>query len=84
MDWFLEFLVEVLFEGVVDAVGNPKIPKWIRMTLVSIVLLPIAGLLIYASVLAYANVGLVGVLICLLIAAGVLAGMVYLLYRIAK
>lgn len=33
MDFVIELVIELIFEGTVEAAGNPKVPKWLRICL---------------------------------------------------
>lgn len=44
MEFLFEFLLELLFEGSIEAATSPRLPKWVRYPLVLLVLAFIFGI----------------------------------------
>lgn len=68
MDDFIEFILELLLEGSIDALPNKKIPLVIRIILAIILALVLIGIIIL-GVLLFRDSTFIG---CLVIALGVI------------
>ncbi len=84
IDFVIEFLCDLLCDGCSEAAKSPKLPKWLRMLLISIpfvaveiifVLMLISGIQDKELALTLLSIGLIVL---------VLAAWLYLLYKIQK
>lgn len=58
MELFIELLLELLFEGASELSNNKKVPKWLRYTILSVLLLILSAIvmgLIVISVMLILN-----------------------------
>lgn len=78
MEYFIEFIIELFFEGGIEAVKNPKVPKYVRYPVAALVTLAFAaviGLIIFTSILCLEEGSiLVGAILLLLGLAMLIAG----------
>lgn len=45
MEYLFEFILELAFESSVEASKNPRVPKWIRLLLITIIVLLFLGVI---------------------------------------
>ncbi|MEM5770987.1 MAG: hypothetical protein AAGU32_22290 [Bacillota bacterium] len=80
----MEFLFELLIEGLADAAGHPKVPILIRLLIMTVLLGGLAALVILVGFSALEATGLAGAVISWVIAAGFVFAWLYVCYRIIK
>lgn len=69
MEHLFEFILELVFEGSVEASKNPKVPKWIRYLLITIIILffiGVIGIIFFTGILMFKENVLIGILFNLL------------------
>lgn len=69
MEYLFEFILELVFEGSVEASKNPKVPKWIRYSLITIIILffiGVIGIIFFTGILMLKENVLIGILFNLL------------------
>lgn len=64
----LEFLCELVFEGVAEAAKSPKLPVWLRLTLFSALGLAPIAVSVWGCFSAYRATGIAGAAVCGIIA----------------
>lgn len=81
MEFIFEFLIELIFEGVVEASKNHKVPKAIRYPLILLIVLLYIGVIFivfFTGVLAYQRINRIyGILL-------IIIGCILLVYSIRK
>lgn len=80
----MEFLFELLIEGLADAAGHPKVPLIIRLLIITLLLGGLTVLAIFVGFSAMEASGLAGAVISWVIAAGLVYAWLYICYRIIK
>ena len=80
----MEFLFELIIEGLIDASGKPKIPLVIRLLLFTIVVAIPTSIGVLAGFSAMKATGIVGAIICWLIAAGCILLWLFGCYKIIQ
>ena len=69
MEYLFEFILELVFEGSVEASKNLKVPKWIRYSLITIIILffiGVIGIIFFTGILMLKENVLIGILFNLL------------------
>jgi hypothetical protein len=80
----MEFLFELLIEGLADAAGHPKVPIFIRLMIMTILTGGLAAVAILCGFSALEASELVGAIIGWVIAVGLVFVWFYGCYRIIK
>lgn len=84
IDFIVELILDIIGEGVAEGIKNSKIPKIIRIVLLSILCVPLIILCCISSKASLAATGTVGFCITLAIAAVILALWVFGIIKILK
>ncbi len=84
MGCLIEFLIELLLEGLSDAAGHPRVPIFIRLIFITLLVGGMAVVAVLCGFSALDAVGLAGAVIGWVIAAGLIFLWVYGCYRIIK
>ena len=82
MDFLMEFIFEVVLEGIFElTVKNPKVKLWVRTAVFLLIAEAVPVVLGIAAVSMYRNGntsgGIVGIIICTALAIGFLIGGIY-------
>jgi Na+-driven multidrug efflux pump len=80
----MEFLFELLIEGLADAAGRPKVPLLVRLLIMMVLVGGLAAAVILYGFSALEATGLAGAIISWTIAAGLVFLWLYGCYRIIK
>ncbi|MPM91867.1 hypothetical protein SDC9_139001 [bioreactor metagenome] len=80
----MELIFELLIEGMVEASGSSKIPLTVRLTLITIVFLPIAAIAIFMGFSLIDRMDIIGSVVSFIIALGALGLWGYILYLIIR
>lgn len=87
MELFIEICLELIFEGTLELSGNKKVPKWLRYTLLSVLLLffsaVIIGLLVI-GVLLIINAELWAGLLIVVLDLVLFGGLIYKVKKVHK
>ncbi len=87
MDSIIEICLELFFEGATELSGNQKVPKWLRCTLLSVLLLfcsaLVIGLLVIGALLV-ANAELWAGLLIIAIDLVLLGALIYKVMKVHK
>ena len=80
----MEFLFELLVEGLTDAAGHPKVPVLIRLIIITVVAGGAATIIFLAGFSGLKATGLAGAIFCWVTGAGLGFIWLYLCYKIIK
>lgn len=80
MDDILEFVFELILEGLCEFVSSDRVPKWLRAVIITVIMLPLSALFVMLALLENTAAKIIGWV--LLTAALIL--WVYLLRCIAE
>lgn len=60
MDDILEFVFELIFEGLGAIVSSDRVPKWIRAVIITVIMLPLSALFVMLALLDHIAAKVIG------------------------
>ncbi len=82
LEFIAELFAEIFLEGIGEAINSPRVPVWLRLLLTFVVCGALIAVAILAAVAAYSATGIIGTVVCAVIAFGLFALMLFALYKI--